>query len=54
MANQNCQDCGKEYDDENVNIPTPIPQNMCFRCGTQLTDAEVSALIASLNNEQNT
>jgi NMD protein affecting ribosome stability and mRNA decay len=40
-----CEQCYKEYDETNVNIPNPIPDRMCHNCGTQLTEEEVSTLI---------
>jgi len=42
-----CEICKKEYDETNVNIPSPIPDGMCAHCGTQLTEEEIQALISS-------
>lgn len=39
-----CEQCHKEYDETNVNIPTPIPDGMCAYCGTQLTEEEIQIL----------
>ena len=40
-----CEHCHKQYDETNVNIPIPLPNNMCAFCGTQLTEQEVQILI---------
>jgi len=39
-----CEQCHKEYDETNVNIPNPLPDLMCAFCGTQLTQQEVDEL----------
>jgi len=44
-----CEICHKEYDENNVNIPNPLPDGMCAHCGTQLTEEEIQALIAKFN-----
>jgi len=44
MANQTCPDCGSTYDPDSVNLPSTIPDKMCAKCGTTLTDAEIAAL----------
>jgi rRNA maturation endonuclease Nob1 len=40
-----CEHCHNEYNEELVNIPTPIPDGMCAYCGTQLTEKEIADLI---------
>jgi len=51
MANETCTECGKQYDTDMVEIPSPIPNGMCSNCGNTLTDEEIQALIESHNNE---
>jgi hypothetical protein len=43
-----CEQCHKEYDETNVNIPNPLPNGMCFSCGTILTDVEIEILKAQI------
>jgi rRNA maturation endonuclease Nob1 len=42
-----CEHCNKQYDETNVHLPNPIPDGMCHNCGTQLTEEEVAALVAT-------
>jgi len=49
MSTTTCSDCGSAYNSESVSIPNPIPDKMCATCGTILTDAEISALLETLN-----
>jgi hypothetical protein len=51
MTIQTCKECSHEYDNETVVIPTPIPDKMCFNCGTILTDEEINALIQKAQAE---
>ena len=44
-----CEFCHKEYDENNVNIPIPLPDGICAHCGTQLTEEEIQALIAEFS-----
>ena len=44
MANQTCPDCGSTYDPNSVNVPSPIPDQMCATCGTTLTNAEIARI----------
>jgi hypothetical protein len=41
---KNCNECNSEYDESNVNIPNPIPDKMCFVCGTILNDLQIEEL----------
>ena len=43
---ENCSHCGSPYDPSNVNIPSPIPDGMCFICGTQLSEEKIAELLA--------
>lgn len=45
-----CIECNKEYNPEEVNIPSPIPDLMCAACGNVLTQQEVE----NLGNNPNT
>lgn len=45
MTIQICTECLHEYDDEAVNIPSPIEDKMCFKCGTVLSDEEIALLV---------
>lgn len=42
---KNCNFCANEYDEVNLQIPTPIPDKMCAECGTILSDEEIANLI---------
>lgn len=50
---ENCQDCGHEFDPNSVEVHTPIPNNVCFRCGSELSESEIAALIELSHNSQN-
>lgn len=51
MTTQICTECSHEYDDETVNIPTPIEDRMCFKCGSILSDDEIAALVQKLQTQ---
>lgn len=42
----NCEQCNALYDEQNINVPTPLPDGMCAVCGTQLTQEQIKELIA--------
>lgn len=44
----NCSECSKEYDPETVDIPSPLPDRMCYICGNTVTEEEGVALAAEL------
>jgi len=44
MPNQKCSECNSTYDPDNVSIPSPIPDGMCSKCGTTLTDGQIQEL----------
>jgi len=48
---ENCTECNKEYNPEEVNIPNPIPDLMCAVCGNQLTEQEIQNLDNNPNSE---
>lgn len=50
MADQICSECNSTYDLDTVDVPMPIPDLMCAVCGTQLTQAQVDALMPPGNN----
>lgn len=41
---ETCPHCNNEYDPENVSIPDPLPDRVCFHCGTELTEAQIEEL----------
>jgi hypothetical protein len=47
-----CENCKKNYDETNVNIPSPLPDRICAHCGNELTEEEIQALIEELNASQ--
>jgi DNA-directed RNA polymerase subunit RPC12/RpoP len=44
-----CTECNKEYD-ENVVVPSPIPDSVCYECGNTLTAEEIQALTPPSEN----
>ena len=46
---ENCNECNSLYNKDTVNIPTPMPDYMCAKCGTQLTKEQVQTLISNRN-----
>jgi rRNA maturation endonuclease Nob1 len=42
---KNCIECNSIYNENNVNIPNPIPDNVCSVCGTELTEEQINELI---------
>lgn len=51
---QTCNSCNSEYDENNVNIPNPIPDFMCADCGTQLTLEQINLIVSEKNFSANT
>jgi hypothetical protein len=47
MSDQVCLECNHSYNLESVQIPKPIPDNMCSNCGTILLEEEIAALEAN-------
>jgi hypothetical protein len=45
-----CVECKSEYDDNNITISLPIPDNMCGSCGTLLTDEKIKTITQQLNS----
>ena len=41
--------CNKEYDETaELSLPAVLPDNMCFNCGSTLTEEEIEALAKPL------
>lgn len=38
-----CSISGKEYNPETVDIPNPLPDNVCGICGSELTEEQLQA-----------
>jgi rRNA maturation endonuclease Nob1 len=47
-----CENCKKNYDETNVNIPSPLPDGICAYCGSELSVEEIQALIEEFNASQ--
>ena len=45
---ENCVECNKEYDPNNMTIPSPIPDGMCAVCGNELSEEEQNQVMANL------
>ena len=48
-----CEQCHKEYNETNINIPSIIPDGMCSFCGTQLTEEEIINIVKELQSQIN-
>lgn len=46
-----CSACNSEYNEEELNIPNPIPDKMCAVCGTVLTNEKIQNIKNLLNAE---
>lgn len=42
---ETCSECKSVYNKDTVNIPRPLPDYMCAKCGTQLTKEYIQTLI---------
>lgn len=51
MTQKTCSQCSTVYDTENVNIPSPLPDGICFECGTELTQEQIEFLIPDFVKE---
>ena len=50
---KNCKDCGLEYNEDNLEIPVPIPDGMCSTCGNLLTESQIQELINKAQELEN-
>lgn len=41
---ENCPHCNSLFEPDNVSIPDPLPDRVCFNCGTELTEVQIEEL----------